>query len=66
MGHRELQQKLAASRSVTHSCPGCNAPVRCEIEQGKNTCWCFTVHNQRPEVDWDSQCLCQHCLTLSK
>lgn len=66
MEHRELQQKLETSRSVTHSCPECTAPVQCEISQGKASCWCFTVIPQHREVDWGGECLCKGCLTGRK
>ena len=66
MEHRELQQKLETSRSVTHSCPECTAPVQCEISQGKAACWCFIVLPQHREVDWGGECLCKGCLTGRK
>lgn len=50
-------------RPVTHSCPECQGPVRCDVEQGKSVCWCFSVRPQQREVDWGGQCLCQSCLT---
>ncbi|WP_373323098.1 cysteine-rich CWC family protein [Pseudomonas brenneri] len=48
---------------ITHSCPSCETPVKCEIEQGKTTCWCFHVKRQEKEVDWGGKCLCTGCLT---
>ncbi|WP_429560781.1 cysteine-rich CWC family protein [Pseudomonas laurylsulfatiphila] len=48
---------------ITHKCPTCEVPVKCEIAQGKSTCWCFTVKPQEREVDWGGQCLCTGCLT---
>ena len=62
MDHRELQRKLESSRTVSHSCPGCNAPVKCDISLGKSTCWCFNVKPQQREVDWNGQCYCATCL----
>lgn len=62
MDHRALQRQLEASKSTTHSCPQCQAPVSCAVEQGKSSCWCFSVKPQHREVDWYGQCLCRNCL----
>lgn len=51
---------LSERQPVTHSCPACSGPVRCDIEQGKSTCWCFSV--QAKEVEWGDKCLCKTCL----
>lgn len=48
---------------ITHACPECKTPVKCDVAQGKSVCWCFTVKRQEREVDWGGQCLCTNCLT---
>jgi len=62
MSHRALQRQLESSKPVTHTCPNCKAPVKCDVEQGKSVCWCFSVKPQQREVDWDGLCLCKACL----
>ncbi|MNF50950.1 hypothetical protein D3C85_173260 [compost metagenome] len=57
----ELVKVVGASAPVTHSCPECKSAVKCEIAQGKNTCWCFNV--QARNVEWNDVCLCKKCLT---
>lgn len=57
------RMKLMAGlpRPITHSCPTCSAPVRCDVELGKSTCWCFGL--QAKEVEHGDVCLCSSCLT---
>lgn len=51
-----------AQQVFTGNCPKCGAAVRCEIELGKNTCWCFTVKRQDNETEWGDDCMCRSCL----
>ena len=62
MSHRDLQRKLEVTKAVTHSCPGCTGPVKCDISQGKSNCWCFHVKPQQREHDFGDLCLCPTCL----
>lgn len=54
-------RELSERQLVTHSCPNCEGPVRCDIQQGKSTCWCFGL--QAKEVEWGDTCMCRQCLT---
>ncbi|MBC7198160.1 MAG: cysteine-rich CWC family protein [Pseudomonas balearica] len=53
--------KSLEARQGTHPCPACSAPVRCDIEAGKSTCWCFGV--QAKEQEHGDVCHCRRCLT---
>ena len=56
---KSLQDKA----TVTHSCPSCGGPVRCDIAKGKGVCWCFSV--QAKSLEWNDVCLCKKCLKSS-
>ena len=45
----------------THSCPECGTKAHCDIEAGKETCWCFDTEI-RDVPDVGSLCLCRKCL----
>jgi hypothetical protein len=49
----------------THSCPECNKPAYCAMEDGKsaNLCWCMfeTGISFNPYISTDN-CLCKKCL----
>lgn len=62
MNHMDMKRKIEACSPVTHSCPECAAPVKCEITLGKSNCWCFTVATQIREVEWEGLCMCPTCL----
>lgn len=57
----DLMGKVGCTPAVTHSCPKCTHPVRCDISQGKNTCWCFNVQSKGLEMN--DICMCKSCLT---
>lgn len=57
----DLMVKVGCTPAVTHSCPKCENPVRCDISQGKNTCWCFNVQSKGLELN--DICMCKNCLT---
>lgn len=60
MDFKELLSKIGASPVVTHSCPKCEHPVRCDISLGKTTCWCFSVQSKGLEMN--DLCMCKSCL----
>ena len=60
MDYKELMEKVGCQSSVTHSCPKCENPVRCDISLGKNTCWCFNVQSKGLELN--DVCMCKNCL----
>lgn len=62
MNHMDTKRKIETCCQVTHSCPECSAPVRCEVALGKSSCWCFSVSPQLREVEWDGLCMCASCL----
>lgn len=52
-----------------HNCPKCNKASRCDIEDGRSVCWCFseprlpqpfTAVSSSPEEG--PNCLCKTCL----
>lgn len=70
MDHAGTQNAIKNS-SYTHVCPEifCGERVRCEVEQGKGTCWCFSVNpteGNRDIVGSGEACLCKACLTGDK
>jgi len=56
MDYVNLMEKVGTQSNVTHSCPRCQQPVRCDISQGKNTCWCFNVQSKGLEMN--DVCMC--------
>lgn len=60
MDYIELMRKVDVQTNVTHSCPKCENPVRCDISLGKSTCWCFSV--QSKELEMNDICMCRKCL----
>lgn len=64
---RMLVMKELKWRGSTHSCPKCEGPAYCAMEDGKSgsTCWCMTVDKPYvPETSYE-QCMCKTCLTKS-
>lgn len=61
MDYTELMSKVGVASNVTHSCPKCTGPVRCDIMLGKPTCWCFNVQSKGLELN--DTCMCKKCLT---
>ena len=60
MDYVELMEKVGTQSNVSHSCPRCENPVRCDISLGKNTCWCFNVQSKGLELN--DVCMCKNCL----
>jgi hypothetical protein len=60
MDYKELMKSVGVQSCVTHSCPRCQSPVRCDISLGKNDCWCFSV--QSKGLDMNDVCMCKTCL----
>lgn len=50
--------------AVTHNCPQCGAPVRCDVARGARECWCFNL--QAKEQEHGDVCSCRACLTGEK
>ncbi|MCP5161292.1 MAG: cysteine-rich CWC family protein [Hahellaceae bacterium] len=47
-------------------CVRCGAPMRCEISEGKSTCWCFNLPSSglsTADVADAQGCLCKECLS---
>lgn len=61
MDYKALMKAVGVSPAVTHNCPKCQGPAKCEIMQGKNSCWCF--HVQSKGLEMDDVCMCKSCLT---
>lgn len=57
-------KRLLEAAMVTHNCPECQQAAKCEIMQGKSTCWCFNV--QAKALEMNDICLCKKCLTTRK
>lgn len=55
-----LLRGLAGNSPVTHNCPNCSAPVRCDVARGKSHCWCFGI--QAKEQEHGDVCICAACL----
>ncbi len=48
---------------TTHVCPECGTQAHCDIEVGKETCWCFNVDSRDlPKLSKGQVCLCRKCL----
>jgi hypothetical protein len=43
-------------------CPKCGAINKCGMENGKGTCWCFSLPIAKIADGDHSNCYCQHCL----
>lgn len=55
-------------RNSTHTCPRCEQPAYCAMEDGKssNLCWCMTVEKAYvPETNYEN-CMCKNCLSENK
>lgn len=61
MDYKNLMKAVGVQPTVTHNCPKCTGPVRCDIERGLNTCWCFNV--QAKGLEMNEACMCKSCLT---
>lgn len=64
----KLMQQLQG-QTRTHSCPNCDGPAYCAMEDGKSAsaCWCMTVkpvnRETNPLIDSGANnCLCRKCL----
>ncbi|EGA71258.1 hypothetical protein VISI1226_04547 [Vibrio sinaloensis DSM 21326] len=61
---RESVMEALQRKPATHTCPSCNQPAVCDISQGKQTCWCFTLEQRdTSSVEQADACLCRKCLT---
>ncbi|MDN3611492.1 cysteine-rich CWC family protein [Vibrio ostreicida] len=49
-------------RTSTHSCPSCGQSAQCDIQEGKSTCWCYSL-DVREATSSQKACLCRQCLT---
>ncbi|EGU54213.1 hypothetical protein VIOR3934_20340 [Vibrio orientalis CIP 102891 = ATCC 33934] len=48
----------------SHTCPSCQEPAQCDISQGKETCWCFSIEKRdTSSLPSNSTCLCRKCLS---
>ncbi|RSD29895.1 cysteine-rich CWC family protein [Vibrio pectenicida] len=48
----------------SHLCPSCNEPATCDISQGKQTCWCFSLETRAIPLSLENNaCLCRQCLS---
>lgn len=63
MDYVELMEKVGVQSTVTHSCPKCEHPVRCDIMLGKQACWCFNVQSKGLEMN--DICMCKNCLKMA-
>ncbi|GAA3971562.1 cysteine-rich CWC family protein [Allohahella marinimesophila] len=50
-----------------HNCPECSKASRCEIEEGRSVCWCFSEPTLPRDLSRDNVverplCLCKACL----
>ncbi len=56
--------KLPKQRCGTHNCPECNKLTKCDLENGKSVCWCFSVEVvNKLEHNAGNKCMCKSCLT---
>ena len=46
----------------TNTCKSCGKPFVCEVSNGSNSCWCFSLENKLT-VDPNQRCLCRDCLS---
>ncbi|WP_394145583.1 DUF1289 domain-containing protein [Vibrio atypicus] len=59
----EIMGALQGSTS-SHLCPSCNETAVCDISQGKETCWCFSLDQRdTSSIQQADLCLCRKCLT---
>lgn len=56
--------KIPKQRCGTHNCPDCNKLTKCDLENGKSVCWCFTkpIKDNKVGHSEGQQCLCRTCL----
>ncbi|WP_428800393.1 cysteine-rich CWC family protein [Vibrio kyushuensis] len=48
----------------SHQCPKCNAQTQCDVQNGKETCWCFYIEKRdSADVKEYGVCLCRKCLS---
>ncbi|WP_284193867.1 cysteine-rich CWC family protein [Vibrio zhanjiangensis] len=60
---REEIINTVAGHLCDHLCPACHEPATCDISQGKESCWCFSVEERiHPSNVSNDLCLCRKCL----
>ena len=65
--HSDALNKVE-NNTFTHECPEaeCTSLVRCEVAQGKGTCWCFyetPAEGNKVDLHSGDLCKCKSCLT---
>ncbi|MBU2896227.1 cysteine-rich CWC family protein [Vibrio hepatarius] len=56
--------KTLSAHSSSHRCPSCNEPATCDISQGNQTCWCFSLEPRVIPLNLkNNACLCRQCLS---
>lgn len=57
--------KQEVDRKGARICPHCGAEFTCDLEAGKETCWCFEVTRlNRESLRPSMGCLCPKCLEM--
>ena len=48
------------------NCSECGVGFNCDVEAGKDSCWCMYESTNRNVYDVDKKCLCRSCLRKAK
>lgn len=62
----ERDQAMAAlsGQNSTHTCPSCGQNAQCDIQDGKEHCWCFELEKRdTSQLEKSDHCLCRACLS---
>jgi uncharacterized protein len=50
-------------QAATNKCPRCGEALSCDIQAGKESCWCFDVEKRDTSILGEfTRCLCRKCL----
>lgn len=61
---RESVMNRLSGKLATHACPECDKPAQCDIQMGKETCWCFDLETREVTLSGSqTSCLCRDCLS---
>lgn len=63
MDYTKLMEAVGVQPAVTHNCPECHGPAKCDIMRGESVCWCFNVQSQARTLENYDVCMCKKCLT---
>ncbi|WP_102404212.1 DUF1289 domain-containing protein [Vibrio sp. 10N.261.55.A7] len=48
----------------SHNCPVCQSSAQCDIQNGKQTCWCFDIEKRDTStIEKSGLCMCRKCLS---